>query len=91
MTEWVITRQAEMFQYEPLIGVQGPSGGKMSRQEIEDHPDHVLWNCYDDDGIFYAGGYLVGDDLFAPLDNFCQPSLGCTTMKIYKEGKWEVV
>ena len=44
------------------------------------------WECFDDDMNLCYRGKIWGDYTgFEPMDDFCQPNAGCTTIKINGE------
>jgi hypothetical protein len=86
-TGWVITSD---FLAEGTdrgdAGVFGPATTPMSRDEIITHPDAKEFRIHDDDGELYYIGFNVGDDLFAPLDDFGHPNAGATEIR-YRDSK----
>lgn len=87
VTQWTITddfidndREAE--------GTVGPRNADLSADEIVNHPQAKRFRMYDDDGTLYYEGSLVGEDEFAPLDDFGEPNAGCTRIDILEGGKW---
>jgi hypothetical protein len=63
----------------------------MTRDGILGHPDAVEFMLLDDDGRVCYSGYLVGEDYFAPLDDFGMPNAGCVSVMYREKGKliWE--
>jgi len=51
----------------------------------------MRFRMYDDDRVLYYEGYLVGDDWFAPLDDFGGPNAGCAGIKVLEDGQWNWV
>ncbi len=71
------------------VGIVGASCGiRLTAQEIIEHPNAKRFRMLDDDGEIYYEGYLVGDDEFAPLDDFGEPNDGCTGIQIQVNGEW---
>lgn len=97
MTQWTITKDCIADPSDPpgtngnAVGVVGPRGATLTSAEIVAHPEAKRFRlCDDDGGIFYEGS-LVGDDEFAPMDDFGEPNAGATTTQIFENGKWEVL
>ena len=95
-TEWTITvdhlalKELEGERSPPgtngnAVGMVGPRGAKMTHQEICQHPKRQRFQMYDDDKVLYYTGFLVGSDLFAPLDDFGEPNAGCTSIRVQDE------
>lgn len=95
MNAWTITKD---YLADPLarpctnsnaVGIVGGTRGAMlTAQQIIDHPDAKRFRMLDDDGETYYEGFLVGDDEFAPLDNFGEPNAGCTSIQVQENGAW---
>ena len=86
MTQWTIDKQH--IGDEGAVGKVGPCGAILNAAEILAHPKAKRFRMYDDDGTLYYEGALVGDDEFAPLDDFGEPNAGCTRIDIFENGKW---
>ena len=92
MTQWTITKDLTDGCGEPSAeGVVGPSGAKLSASEIMSHPKAKDFRMYDDDGVLYYEGTLLGNNEFAPLDDFGGPNAGCTRIDVLENGKWVTV
>lgn len=98
MTQWTITddKLAEPGSLpgtnDNAAGVVGPRGAKLTHKEICEHSNRVRFRLYDDDNVICYEGFLVGDDEFAPLDQFGEPNAGCTRIDIMSPaGKWETL
>ena len=95
MTQWTITKDYTAEPEDPpgtninAVGIVGPGGATMTSAEIVAHPEAKRFRLCDDDGELYYEGSLVGDDEFAPLDDFGGPNAGATTTQIFENGKWE--
>jgi hypothetical protein len=52
--------------------------------------DAETWRVYDDDGILYAEGVIIGDfGGFEPLDDYASGQWGCTEIQYRtKDGYW---
>lgn len=88
MTQWTVTHD---YLDDKPASVVGPHNATMTSEQIATHPDRVAFRMYDDDGELYYRGFLVGDDLHAPLDDYGMPNAGCTSIKVLEKGKWEQV
>lgn len=85
-TEWTITK--DYIGDGAANGTVGPRGAKMTAGQISVHPGARRFRMYDDDRVLYYEGYLVGNDWFAPLDDFGGPNAGCAGIKILEDGQW---
>ena len=90
MTQWTITKDmlAKPGSSLNAVGLVGPRGATLTTAEIAAHPQAKQFRLLDDDHTVYYEGWLVGDDEFAPLDDFGEPSAGCTAVEILENGKW---
>lgn len=88
-TEWVITRSYPAAGDGGAVGVVGPRGAALTERQIAGHPDAKRFRLFDDDGTLYYEGFLVGDDEFAPLDDFGEPNAGCTGEQVLEDGEWK--
>lgn len=98
MTQWTITidhnpdPRAKPGTNCNAAGIVGPRGAKLTAQQICEHPDRQEFRMYDDDNELYYTGFLVGPDLFAPLDDFGTPNAGATRIDVKNaQGIWETV
>ena len=97
MTQWTITKDhlaepdAPAGTNRNAAGVVGPSAAKLTAAQITDHPRAVSFRMRDDDGELYYEGALVGDNLFAPLDDFGMPNAGCTSIEVFDGHRWTAV
>ena len=97
MTQWTITRDHLAEPDAPAgtnlnaAGVVGPRAATLTAAQIADHPRAVRFRMRDDDGGLCYEGALVGDDLFAPLDQFGMPNAGCTSVEVLTGRRWERV
>ncbi len=97
MTQWTITEDhvadpdAKPGTNANAVGVVGPRGAVLSSKEIVDHPDSIPFRMRDDDHELVYVGFLLGDDLFAPLDDFGMPNAGCTEIEVREHGEWKPV
>jgi len=97
MTQWTITKDHLAEPDAPAgtnlnaVGVVGPSAAKLTAAQIIGHPRAVRFRLFDDDGELYYEGSLVGDDLFAPLDDFGTPNAGCTSIEVFDGHRWAAV
>ena len=73
------------------VGITGPRGADLTADEIASSRDAVPFRMYDDDRTLCYEGFLIGDDQFAPLDDFGEPNAGCTRIDVYENGGWETV
>ena len=94
-TQWTITKDNTA---EPgatpganlnAVGIVGPRGATLTSAEIIAHPEAKQFRLLDDDGAVYYEGYLVGDDEFAPQDDFGEPNAGCSATEILEDGSWK--
>lgn len=97
-TEWTITvdhiacEDAAPGTNRNAVGMVGPSGAKLTHIEIYQHPERKHFRMFDDDWVLCYSGCLVGYDLFAPLDDFGTPNVGCTIIQIQNpQGVFETV
>ena len=94
MTQWTITKDNLAEPGEPsgtnsnAVGIVGPRGATMTSAEIAAHPKAKQFRMGDEDGVWYEG-WLVGDDEFAPLDDFGEPNAGCTRIDILENDEWK--
>lgn len=94
MTEWTITKdhiadpKAKPGTNANAVGIVGPRSAKMTHEQIKTHPKGKRFRLYDDDNELYYEGVLVGDDEFAPLDQFGLPNAGATSTRIYENRAW---
>ena len=94
-TQWTITKdntaEPEDTQGTNInaVGTVGPRGATLTSAEIIAHPDAKQFRLLDDDGTVYYEGYVVGEDEFAPLDDFGEPNAGCTVVEILEDGFWK--
>lgn len=94
MTQWTITKDhlaepdAPAGTNRNAVGVVGPRAATLTAAQIAGHPRAVSFRMRDDDGEFYYEGRLVGDDLFAPLDDFGSPNAGCTSIEVFDGRSW---
>ena len=96
MTQWTITKDnlAEPGA-EPAasnsnaVGLIGPKRATLTAEQIVAHPDAKQFRLLDDDGAVYYEGYVVGEDEFAPLDDFGEPNAGCSCIQILESGEWK--
>ena len=72
------------------VEVIGPSGCKLSAEEIQKHPGASRFRLLDDDGNVYYEGVISGPDVtgFEPLDDYGGPNAGCTEVQFHEDGKW---
>ena len=94
-TQWTITKDNTA---EPgatpgtninAVGTVGPHSATLTAAEIVAHPDAKQFRLLDDDGTVYYEGYVVGEDEFAPLDDFGEANAGCTVVEILEDGFWQ--
>ena len=97
MTQWTITKDhlaepdAPAGTNRNAVGVDGPSAATLTAEQITGHPRAVSFRMRDDDGELYYEGAMVGDDLFAPLDQFGMPNAGCASIEVLTGRTWERV
>jgi hypothetical protein len=92
MTQWTITKDLTDGCGEAnQEGTVGPCSATLTASEIVSHPKAKDFRMYDDDGTLYYEGFLLGDDEFAPLDDFGEPNAGCTRIDVLENGKWVIV
>lgn len=98
MKGWIVTKDFTNGDFEDSrdfdkVEVIGPRNCKLTAEElIKGHP----FKMFDDDGLLYYEGFLVGDkdseDGFMPLDHYGEPNAGCTSIQYKnKDGQWEVL
>lgn len=77
---------------ETLADVEVSAEGARTMSKLSNTKwDYVLWKAYDDDGEMLYRGKMILDqnsDGFEPLDDFCLPNAGATSLKICEKGKW---
>ena len=94
MTQWTVTKYHLAEPDAPAgtnlnaAGVVGPRAATLTAAQIAGHPRAVRFRMRDDDGELCYEGALVGDDLFAPLDDFGMPNAGCTSIEIFDGRGW---
>ena len=94
MTQWTITKDLIAEPDAPAgtnlnaAGLVGPSAATMTAAQITGHARAVSFRMRDDDGELYYEGVMVGDDLFAPLDQFGMPNAGCTSVEVFDGRRW---
>lgn len=92
MYAWIITKVNEKEFSKKLIGLSGPRQHRIDKHEILKKGE--TFKIYDDDGIWYYSGKIVGDyEGFEPLDDYGEGGLGATGIKYRnkKTGKWEYI
>ena len=73
---WKVTRASDVCP--EAMEVEGPGG---LDPDIKDN--RTWFSVYDDDDVFYFGGYLYGDfDGFEPLDDYGMPNFGAAHIKL---------
>lgn len=94
MTQWTITvdrfaepNHAPGTNYN-AVGIVGPRAATLTAEQIINHPSAVPFEMYTDDRELVYEGFLVGDDVLAPLDQFGMPNFGCTQINVKKDGQW---
>lgn len=94
MTQWTITKdllanpKADPGTNENAVGLVGPARAALTHTEIINHPQAKKFRLLDDDDVAYYEGVLVGDDEFAPLDDFGTPNAGCTSVEVWEHETW---
>ena len=83
---WCIT-QCHDKHLTDINGTTGPGWSNMTADQIISHPEAKRWRTKDGDGNVDCEGYLIGDE-FAPLDHFCEPSLGSAAIEVMEDGEW---
>lgn len=80
------------------VGIIGPRGAKLTREQILNHPQAKKFRMLDDDGnVYYEGSIAVTDDdgdeaEYGPLSDFGAPNAGATSIEYQKpDGTWEVI
>ena len=97
MTQWTVTKDLLAEPDAPAgtnrnaAGVVGPSAATLTAEQITSHPRAVRFRMRDDDGELCYEGAMVGDDLFAPLDDFGMPNAGCTSVEVFDGRRWTTV
>jgi hypothetical protein len=73
-------------------GTIGPSNISDEMMEtLKTTKDGTKFRLYDDDGeLYYSGRYLGELDYGDPLTDFGGPNAGCSYMKEYRNGEWEI-
>ena len=97
MDSWCITKVYNEDD-QCFVGTIGPRNAPLTTVEaIKSHPQAQRFRlCCDDypqeKNDVMAEGYFVGDDQFAPLDDFGEGNWGCTKIYYFAPGKgggWE--
>jgi len=97
MTQWTITKDHLAEPNAPAgtnrnaAGMVGPSAATLTAAQITGNPRAVIFRMRDDDGELCYEGAMVGDDTFAPLDNFGTPNAGCTSIEVFDGHRWTAV
>ena len=91
MNNWCITKVFDPAD-ERFIGRIGPRNATLTSVEaIRNHPDakkfRLVCDDYPEEGNIMAEGWFVGEDEFAPLDNFGEGNWGCTMIFYWTPGK----
>lgn len=93
---WVITKDHLAEQYpdqKTCVGVSGPRGVHLTREQIEAHPDGKKFRLLDDDREVYVEGVFLdltpGKKLdgFEPQDDYGEGGLGTTSIQYFEAGK----
>lgn len=93
---WIITRDhtadegAEEGTNMNAIGIVGPRGCTDEQEEQLKAGEGEEFRMYDDDGILYYSGRIIGDyDGFEPLDDYGMPNAGAVRIDYKnKDGIW---
>ena len=88
---WLITHD---YIDADLVGTAGPRGITNDQELALQEGDGTPFRMFDDDGAMYAQGLYLGPDderMFAPLDGFGTPSLGCTEIQYVGPKGWETL
>jgi len=96
MNAWTITKDyfadpdAKRGTNSNAVGMTGPHGipTALTAKKIAEHPDAKPFRMLDDDNTLCYEGFLIGDDDFAPLDDFGEPNAGCTRIQVLENGAW---
>ena len=97
MTAWTITKDhypdpdAKPGTNGNATGLSGPLGVPLTHGQIVSHPEAKPFRMCDDDNTLCYEGFLIGDDDFAPLDDFGEPNAGCTEIQMLENGAWVTV
>jgi hypothetical protein len=88
--EWIILKEDG----EPCDHVIGPNGAKrICLQDFLDYNHIVMKFRMSCEGDYPVEGLFIGDwnseDGFAPLDDYGMPSIGCTEIEYFSEGRWQ--
>ena len=85
---WIVTKD---HLEDKTVEVIGPRTIKPETVEKLKKGEGTPFRMYDDDGELYYSGRLIGGCEFDPLDHYGTPNAGCTSIKIFSEGKWVTV
>lgn len=94
MTQWTITKDLLAEPDDPpgtngnAAGLVGPRNAPLTAAQIANDPKAIAFRLYDDDSTLCYEGFLLGDDEFAPLDDFGEPNAGCTSAAILTPTGW---
>ena len=97
MTQWTVTKDRLAEPDAPAgtnrnaAGLVGPRNATLTAVQIANDPKAVAFRLYDDDTTLCYEGFLLGDDPFAPLDDFGEPNAGCTSVSILTPTGWQTV
>jgi len=102
--KWVITKdvvecgecEGVMNMYprlnETLADVEVSAKGARIMSKLSNSQwEYVRWKAYCGDGeLMYEGKMIMSPsaDGFEPLDDFCMPNAGATSLKLCEKGKW---
>lgn len=90
---WVIDRDfITPASDKSMVGTYGPriSGTNPEISDRFDRGEGDRFRMYDGDGNIYVEGRYIGPDdetQFAPKDDWGEPSLGCTEIRYFQDGK----
>ena len=97
MTQWTITKDhtatagSKQGTNNNAVGLVGPRKATLTHEQIVNHPEGVRFRMKDDEDEVYYEGVLVGENQFAPLDDYGEPNAGCTYIEVFENDVWSIV
>lgn len=95
---WIITKDHISEGGHNCEGTSGPRGISDEIHARLTEGEGERWRCYDDDGNLYYEGrtfslHMDGVSGFEPLDDFCMPDAGCTSICYWNQSTqdWEIL
>lgn len=92
MYGWIIDALNEDLFEDSELGTSGPSNISQEMTELLSEGSGEKFKMFDDDGIWYYTGRIVGDyDGFEPLYDFGMPNAGASNIEYMVDGLWRTL